>query len=54
MTTSVALFCQKLLDTFPDDPIVATHKQDSYWHQNPAKSVVKFPAAMAVVKSFFY
>ena len=56
MTTSVALFRKQLLDTLPDDPIVATiiPKQDRYWHQNPAKSVLKFPAAVAVVKSFFF
>lgn len=49
MTTAVALFRKQLLDTLPDDAIVATliPEQDRYWRQNPAESVLKFPTAVA-------
>ena len=49
MTTAVGLFKENLLNVLPDDPLVCTlvPEQDRLWRQNPAKSILKFPTAVA-------
>lgn len=49
MATALGLFKENLLNVLPDDPLVCTlvSEQDRFWRQNPAKSILKFPTAVA-------
>ena len=49
MATAVGLLKENLLNVLPDDPLVCTlvPEQDRLWRQNPAKSILKFPTAVA-------
>ena len=48
MNTAVAIFHKELLNSLPNDPVVATliPEHDRSWRQNPADSLLKFPSAI--------